>query len=223
MNKLLSLLVLVAASSGVGCSSGDDERTAATDEAFSSTTWVTCESTEYRYNTCNVHGPIRYARIVRQLSSSRCDQGQSWGYANDYVWVDHGCRAEIEVVIDTGPPPPPCGVLRQGQSLYQGQSLWACNGSAYIAHQNDGNLVVYARDGRVLIANNVHDPSSNVLTMQSDGNLVEYSATGRALWASNTAGYYGAQLYMQDDCNVVLYHDGRPIWATHTDGCVPAH
>jgi hypothetical protein len=36
-------------------------------------------------------------RLVRQISTSACRMGYSWGYDRDGVWVDHGCRGEFEI------------------------------------------------------------------------------------------------------------------------------
>jgi hypothetical protein len=37
------------------------------------------------------------ARLVRQISGSPCNQGSTWGYDSQGIWVDRGCRAEFEV------------------------------------------------------------------------------------------------------------------------------
>ena len=34
-------------------------------------------------------------QLVRQLSSSPCVQGRSWGYGRNGIWVAQGCRAEF--------------------------------------------------------------------------------------------------------------------------------
>lgn len=56
----------------------------------------TCESRNNRTSYCNVpkHGHVE---VYRQLSSSRCTYGQSWGVRGDRVWVENGCRAEFAV------------------------------------------------------------------------------------------------------------------------------
>lgn len=37
------------------------------------------------------------ARLVRQISGSPCNQGSTWGYDSQGIWVDRGCRAEFAV------------------------------------------------------------------------------------------------------------------------------
>jgi hypothetical protein len=56
---------------------------------------VRCESNDGRYRQCSadVRGG---ARLLRQLSDSRCIEGRTWGVNRAGVWVDEGCRAEFE-------------------------------------------------------------------------------------------------------------------------------
>ncbi|MBR8827231.1 MAG: DUF3011 domain-containing protein [Gomphosphaeria aponina SAG 52.96 = DSM 107014] len=57
---------------------------------------ITCESQDGRYKFCRIdtRGGVR---LERQLSSTRCSQGNTWGYDRDGIWVDDGCRAEFLV------------------------------------------------------------------------------------------------------------------------------
>lgn len=57
---------------------------------------ITCSSNNGKRNYCNVNtnGGVR---LVRQLSGPPCDQGRSWGYDRQGIWVDRGCRAEFAV------------------------------------------------------------------------------------------------------------------------------
>ncbi|MGO1069070.1 DUF3011 domain-containing protein [Lysobacter sp. CA199] len=54
---------------------------------------VRCESDGGRYRTCPISG--NRAQLQRQLSSSSCIEGQSWGTRPGEVWVNKGCRAEF--------------------------------------------------------------------------------------------------------------------------------
>ncbi len=53
-----------------------------------------CESNDNRRRECaaNTRAGVQ---LVRQLSSSPCIQGRSWGYGRTGVWVSEGCRAEF--------------------------------------------------------------------------------------------------------------------------------
>src|ERR1700678_2460313 len=55
---------------------------------------LTCASNDGRYHYCRADTQNR-VQLVRQLSSSRCDQGYSWGFDYRGIWVDRGCRAEF--------------------------------------------------------------------------------------------------------------------------------
>jgi len=55
-----------------------------------------CESTSNRFVYCSL--PTRgHVEVFKQLSSSSCIQGRSWGTENNRVWVSNGCRAEFAV------------------------------------------------------------------------------------------------------------------------------
>lgn len=56
---------------------------------------LTCESRDAQPRTCTaaVSGDVR---LVRRLSSARCDEGQSWWWTLDGITVAAGCRGEFE-------------------------------------------------------------------------------------------------------------------------------
>jgi hypothetical protein len=60
-----------------------------------SQTSLTCESTGYRYNTCSVSGRIDDVSLTQQRSKASCSG--HWGYTDDSIWVDEGCRASFTV------------------------------------------------------------------------------------------------------------------------------
>ena len=55
---------------------------------------VRCESQNGRPRTCET-GFRNNAVLSRQLSSTRCVEGQNWGQGRGSVWVNGGCRAEF--------------------------------------------------------------------------------------------------------------------------------
>ena len=57
---------------------------------------IRCESNDGRTRQCATGGE----RVVleRQISSSACIEGRTWGYANNGIWVSQGCRADFRVV-----------------------------------------------------------------------------------------------------------------------------
>lgn len=57
---------------------------------------IRCESVDGRSRQCSAD--VRYgARLSRQLSDTRCVEGQNWGWDRRGVWVSRGCRAEFEI------------------------------------------------------------------------------------------------------------------------------
>ncbi len=106
----------------------------------------------------------------------------------------------------------------QSQTFGRGTRWVTCNNYTLV-FQNDGNLVLYSPWG-VLWATGT-EGKGGALVLQRDGNVVLYDPTntGKVLWASNTDGNPGAFLALQTDGNLVVYSaNGRPLWATGTEG-----
>jgi hypothetical protein len=55
-----------------------------------------CESGDMRLRRCPADTRSGVV-LVRQLSDSRCIQGQTWGWDARGVWVDRGCRGEFRI------------------------------------------------------------------------------------------------------------------------------
>ncbi|HYM87278.1 MAG TPA: DUF3011 domain-containing protein, partial [Pseudoxanthomonas sp.] len=55
---------------------------------------IRCESKDGRRKACSTNFRGN-AVLVRQLSSSRCTQGQTWGQDYNSIWVTSGCRGEF--------------------------------------------------------------------------------------------------------------------------------
>ncbi len=64
-------------------------------------TYLNCGSKKYKYNTCFAPGRISRARLIRQRSEARCDEGISWGVTPDRrgIWVDRGCSGEFQLRV----------------------------------------------------------------------------------------------------------------------------
>lgn len=63
---------------------------------------ITCSSTNGRRATCGAdtsHG----VTLLRELRGSHCEEGFSWGYTRQSIWVDRGCRAEFSLNDDHYP------------------------------------------------------------------------------------------------------------------------
>lgn len=57
-----------------------------------------CDSNGSRYSFCQVDlGAHGRARLIRQLSDTRCVEGRTWGWNRAGVWTDHGCRGVFVV------------------------------------------------------------------------------------------------------------------------------
>jgi len=58
---------------------------------------ISCSSDDMHRHYCpaNARGGVR---LLKQRSDSSCRQGYSWGYDRRGIWVDHGCRADFQVI-----------------------------------------------------------------------------------------------------------------------------
>jgi len=64
--------------------------------------FLSCESIGYRYQYCNANTQGRVI-MLRELSTGNlCHQGRGWGFDNNGIWVDRGCRAEFSFGRDDG-------------------------------------------------------------------------------------------------------------------------
>jgi hypothetical protein len=70
---------------------------------------IRCESNDGKSKRCPAN-TARGVRLLRQLSSSPCRSGSSWGYDRDSIWVSNGCRADFEVASLDIPDPGTGGI-----------------------------------------------------------------------------------------------------------------
>ncbi|MGH9714849.1 MAG: DUF3011 domain-containing protein [Candidatus Acidiferrales bacterium] len=65
---------------------------------------INCKSDDMGRHRCHVDGGVWRVRVEAQHSDSPCTVGQTWGYDDDEVWVDRGCRADFRVWIGGAGP-----------------------------------------------------------------------------------------------------------------------
>ena len=58
---------------------------------------VTCSSDDMHRHYCpaDTRGGVQ---LLKQRSDASCRQGRSWGYDRSGIWVDHGCRADFQIM-----------------------------------------------------------------------------------------------------------------------------
>jgi LysM domain len=105
--------------------------------------------------------------------------------------------------------------LTEGQKLEPGQSLSSPNGAYTLTLQDDGNMVLYARDQAVW-ATGTSGQHVVRAEVQTDGNFVLYTPD-KPVWHTNTKGKKDVRLVLQDDRNLVLYSDGGAAWSSKTN------
>jgi hypothetical protein len=60
---------------------------------------LVCESRDGGYTFCPT-GRLRSAELVQQSSVATCEQGSTWGFRADGVWVDRGCAGAFAIRPD---------------------------------------------------------------------------------------------------------------------------
>ena len=138
---------------------------------------IRCESVQAnsygrKYCPADTRGGVRFSR---QIGSSQCTQGSTWGYDNGGVWVDNGCRAEFELAGNgryNGPP--------VGSSTF----TVIPNGSEISVRTNDAidsHTAVAGQRFSGVVAADVLDSSGRVaIPKGSDARLAIRSASGGA-------------------------------------------
>ena len=58
---------------------------------------ISCSSDDMHRHYCpaDTRGGVQ---LLKQRSDASCRQGRSWGYDRSGIWVDHGCRADFQVI-----------------------------------------------------------------------------------------------------------------------------
>ena len=57
---------------------------------------LTCQSGQQQRQRCDTSVP-HGVDLLRQLSKTHCEEGANWGWDDEGIWVDKGCRAEFRV------------------------------------------------------------------------------------------------------------------------------
>jgi hypothetical protein len=57
---------------------------------------ITCESQNNNFRDCRIATGGK-ARLVQNISNTRCDYGRTWGFDWNSIWVDRGCRGKFMV------------------------------------------------------------------------------------------------------------------------------
>ena len=102
---------------------------------------LTCSSTNGRRATCGAN-TSRGVTLLRELGgSTQCEEGYSWGYTRQAIWVDRGCRAEFSLTDDRYPANPVSQV----------------DPGTNIAVRTNETIATHSRDGRIYYGRIVDD------------------------------------------------------------------
>ncbi|HEX4791206.1 MAG TPA: DUF4241 domain-containing protein [Actinospica sp.] len=161
-------------------------------------------------------------------------EGEVACFVTDFGILSYHEDDDDDVVCDAGAPSPAAPLHRRrgpashatgaqmlvGQTLSRRQSLTSSNGAFVLVYQDDGNLVLYPRDGdRAVWASGTHGCSAGECVLQEDGNLVVYDREGRAVWATGTDGRSVTRLTVHDNGVLALRGEetdeaAAVVWST---------
>lgn len=112
---------------------------------------IVCESLDGKMETCRAEGS-RGIALARQLGTSPCVEGKSWGRNEDRnrVWVDDGCRGEFVLGAYRGPvqPAEPLGgrVVCEAPDRKRHECVADTAAGVQIVRQLGGKRCAYGRD-----------------------------------------------------------------------------
>lgn len=75
---------------------------AASAHASAQTGFLRCDSIGYRYQFCPANTQGRAVLLRENSTGNLCRQGRGWGFDNNGIWVDRGCRGEFSFGRDRG-------------------------------------------------------------------------------------------------------------------------
>lgn len=105
--------------------------------------------------------------------------------------------------------------IGKSTSFAKNKKYYSSNFDYYLIFQNDGNLVLYNRNGSSRWASNTNRKGASA-EFQQDGNLVVYNRSGKALFSTGT-NTKGNVLIVQEDGNLVIYdRRKKAVWSSET-------
>ncbi|WP_170319648.1 hypothetical protein [Polyangium spumosum] len=94
------------------------------------------------------------------------------------------------------------------------------NDAATFKWQSDGNLVLYATNGKVIWASGTHASNADTLSFQSDGNL-KITSGGQYVWSTETTTAMGGSkataMVLIGEVVHLVDADGVSVWNSETD------
>lgn len=93
-------------------------------------------------------------------------------------------------------------------------TAWNTSPNSKLVFQDDGNLVIYNKDGSPIWHSGTYGNPKSKLIMQSDGNLVIYNKNGDAIWSSKTYGWNGAVASFDSDSGLLSINHPRGTYPT---------
>src|SRR5262249_39054133 len=98
------------------------------------TNTVRCESANGMYVECRT-AALDTVALSRTLNDTSCVLGQTWGYRDNVIWVDRGCRAEFLITPSTDTITTTTTVTRAVPATTTNDTLVVCESLNNTRHQ----------------------------------------------------------------------------------------
>jgi Protein of unknown function (DUF3011) len=98
--RVLLYVSLVAPIVVAGCAADPQWHDGGRGRDRGETQTLSCASNENAYRHCDVDGRLLKVRLRERRSVSECEYGRSWGWSRHGIWVDKGCRADFDIIVD---------------------------------------------------------------------------------------------------------------------------
>jgi hypothetical protein len=89
--------------------------------------------------------------------------------------------------------------LTTSEVLLANDYIQSPNKQFYLALQEDGNVVIYNVNGKVIWSTGTNNKGGDVLRLQSDGNLCLYKKTTQFVWGTMTQGHLDVIMSLDDN------------------------
>ncbi|WP_412461513.1 putidacin L1 family lectin-like bacteriocin [Pseudomonas sp. SC11] len=177
-------------------------------------------------------GDVSQTYISHELTVYDLEHGRIWHTVNASVPVGDTFSAALRtylqlqddgniVIIDLFPvwyapgsplqdPSTPATIIPPGTIINHGDSFEI--GTSRLIFQNDGNLVFYGKNNKVIWASYTQNKDGAFAAMQNDGQFVIYNSAHQPIWWTGTDAHPGAYARIQEDGSFAIVTD-RVCWA----------
>lgn len=107
--------------------------------------------------------------------------------------------------------------LKANDTMSVGTSLVSSNGKYRLTFQQDGNAVLYTKEGHVLWLTNTYGTNAHYLTLTESGEIIISDDKNLPIWSTQKKGQEAKHLVLQDDGNLAVYtKSNKLLWSRYS-------